>query len=154
MPGYYFPGLRANNPELRKTLEDYEIEALESMGGEFYNGVIEGIQSLAGETKIFLVSNCKVWYLDIFLQLSGLKPVLSGFDCNGISGQPKNEMLLNMKIKHSLPKPLYIGDTAGDETAAKLAGIEFVHAAWGFGKPERDAIAVNSFLELLDYLRG
>ncbi|MCX6655479.1 MAG: hypothetical protein NTY03_10215 [Candidatus Bathyarchaeota archaeon] len=36
-------------------------------------------------------------------------------------------------------RAVYIGDTEGDETAAKLAGVEFVHVSWGFGRPLNDA---------------
>lgn len=147
------PGFRLKYPELRETLEEYEMKAVESSGGEFYDGVIKGIQSLAGESKIFLVSNCQIWYLNLFLDFSGLKPVLAGFDCNGMSGLPKNEMLARMKTNHSLNNPVYIGDTAGDETAATLSGIEFIHASWGFGKPGKTTKAKGSFAELLAYLR-
>jgi len=148
-----FPGLRIKYPVLRETLEEYEKKAIESGGGEFYEGAIAGVRELASKAKVFLVSNCQVWYLDLFLKFSGLKPVLSGFDCNGMSGQPKNEMLARMKSNYSLHNPAYIGDTAGDETAAKLAGMEFVHASWGFGKPGGNIKVVKSFEELLDYLR-
>jgi phosphoglycolate phosphatase len=149
-----FPGLRVKYPALRKTLEEYEMKAVESFGGEFYKGVIESIPKLACETRIFLVSNCLVWYLDLFFRFSGLKPILAGYDCNGMSGLPKNEMLARMIGDYSLHNPVYVGDTGGDETAAKLAGIDFIHASWGFGKPEGEAKTANSFAELLDYLKA
>jgi phosphoglycolate phosphatase len=147
------PGLRIKYPELRKTLEGCEIEAVESRGGEFYDGVIEGIRTLTSESKVFLVSDCQEWYLNLFFGFSRLKSVLTGFDCNGISGLPKNEMLARIKRDYFLHNPVYIGDIASDETAAKLAGIDFVHAAWGFGQPVGETKTVGSFAELLDYLR-
>jgi phosphoglycolate phosphatase len=146
------PELRIKYPELRKMLEGCEIEAVKSIGGEFYDGVIEGIRTLTSESKVFLVSNCQEWYLNLFFGFSCLKSVLTGFDCNGISGLPKNEMLARIKRDYFLHNPVYIGDLASDETAAKLAGIDFVHAAWGFGKPERKTKTVNSFVELVEYL--
>jgi phosphoglycolate phosphatase len=148
-----FPGLRVKNPSLRPVLEDCEKEAIMSSGGGFFDGVIEGIRELAGKYRIFLVSNCQDWYLDLFLDFSGLKPVLTGSDCNGLSGLPKNEMLSRIKSSYSLDNPVYIGDTAGDETAARLAGMEFIHAAWGFGQAEGKAKSANSFTELMEYLR-
>jgi phosphoglycolate phosphatase len=148
------PGLMTKCPALRKTLEEYEMKAVEYFGGEFYKGGIETVREIAEETKVFLVSNCQVWYLDMFFRFSRLKPILAGYDCNGMSGLPKNEMLARMIGDYSLHNPVYVGDTGGDETAAKLAGIDFIHAAWGFGKPEGEAIAVNSFLELLAYLKA
>ena len=80
--------------------------------------------------------------------------MLSGVDCHGMSGLSKNEMLLRMKRDHFLQKPVYMGDTASDQEAAALARIPFIHAAWGFGKPEGKPRAVHSFAELLVYLEG
>jgi phosphoglycolate phosphatase len=144
-------GLRAKVPGLFDTLNQFETEIVRAEGGEFFDGVQEGIRQLAGEYKIFIVSNCQAWYLDFFLDFSKLRPWLTGFDCYGLSGLPKNEMLLNLKNNHSLFNPVYIGDTAGDEIASKLAGMDFIHVSWGFGKPEGKPKTVNSFPELLDY---
>jgi phosphoglycolate phosphatase len=147
------PGVRMKYPELFDILNACEEEILQSEGGVFYDGVIEGIPRLARDHKIFLVSNCQEWYLDLFLDLSGIRPVFSGVDCYGKSGQPKNGMLLNMKHSHSLVKPVYVGDTAGDEAAAKLAGLEFIHVSWGFGKPEGKPKTIDSFVDFMDYLK-
>jgi phosphoglycolate phosphatase len=146
------PGLRAKIPELSDTLNQCETEAVRADGGEFFEGVLDGIRRLAEQYKIFLVSNCQEWYLELFLDLSALRPVLTGFDCHGLSGLPKNEMLLRLKDNQSLHYPAYIGDTAGDETAAKLSGMDFIHAAWGFGQPAAESTTVHSFSKLLRYL--
>ena len=147
-----FPGMRKSYPELFKTLDKYETEAIKSEGGLFFDGVIEGILELAGRYKIFLVSNCQEWYLRLFLDFSGLKHILAGADCNGISGLPKNEMLLRMKRDYALKNPVYIGDTAGDEEAAELADIDFIFASWGFGKPNGSPTTVTSIGELLEHI--
>ena len=146
------PGMRKSYPELFKTLDKYETEAIKSEGGRFFDGVIEGILELADRYKIFLVSNCQEWYLRLFLDFSGLKHILAGTDCNGISGLPKNEMLLRMKRDYALTKPVYIGDTAEDEEAAELADIDFIFASWGFGKPNGTPTTVNTFNELLEHI--
>jgi phosphoglycolate phosphatase len=146
------PGLRARYSALLDTLNDCEIEAVKSDGGEFFDGVMEGITQLASEHKIFLVSNCQEWYLNLFLDFSGFRSMLAGFDCHGMSGLPKNEMLSRIKNNHSLDNPVYIGDTASDETAAKLANIAFVYVSWGFGRPEGEPKTVHSFTELVGYL--
>jgi phosphoglycolate phosphatase len=148
------PGLKAKYPGLIQTLNNCETEAVQCRGGDLFSGAIEVVRALAGEFKVFLASNCQEWYLKLFLDFSGLKPVLAGFDCHGLSGLPKNEMLLRIKRNYSLNNPVYVGDTAGDETAARLAGIEYVHVAWSFGKPGKETRTVSSFTELQDYLRG
>jgi phosphoglycolate phosphatase len=146
------PGLKVKYPDLIRELNDSEMEAVKSSGGNFYDGVIEGFRKLAGKYKIFLVSNCQDWYLNVFLDFSGLKPVLTGFDCHGMSGLPKSEMLSRIQTLHSLSNPVYIGDTASDEKAAKEANIEFIYASWGFGAPAGETKTVNSFNELVYYL--
>jgi phosphoglycolate phosphatase len=148
------PGLRFNYPGLIQTLNDYEMAAVKTKGGEFFNGVIIGVQELSRDFKVFLVSNCQEWYLNLFLDFSGLKPALAGFDCHGLSGLPKNKMLSRIKSKYFLNNPVYVGDTASDETAAKLAGIDYVYVAWGFGKPGRGTQTVGSFTELQGQMMG
>jgi phosphoglycolate phosphatase len=148
------PGLQKKYPDLLDTLDDCEIEAIRSDGGTFYDGAINGIKTLASSRKIFLVSNCQNWYIKLFLELSGLQPVLAGFDCYGMSGVPKNEMLTKIKSNYSLNNPVYVGDTEGDESAANLAGIDFIHASYGFGSSSKKAVKVDSFAALLDYFGG
>jgi phosphoglycolate phosphatase len=138
--------------ELLNTLNDCEIEVVKFEGGKFFDGVLDGIIQLANAYTIFLVSNCQEWDLNLFLKFSGLRAVFAGFDCHGMSGLPKHEMLSRIKSEHSLNNPVYIGDTASDETAAKLAHMAFIYVSWGFGKPEGEAKTVHSFAELLGYL--
>jgi phosphoglycolate phosphatase len=146
------PGIRTHVPKLFDTLNKYETEVVRSEGGKFFDGVREGIWHLAKRTKIFLVSNCQEWYMELFLHFSNFKPVLAGFDCYGLSGLPKHDMLRKLKDNHSLYNPVYIGDTSGDETAARIAGMTFIHVAWGFWKPQGSPIIVHTFRELVDFL--
>lgn len=146
------PGLREQYPTLLDTLNACETEVVMAEGGRFYDGVITGMQQLARNYKIFLVSNCQEWYLNLFLHFSGFRTVLTGVDCHGLSGLPKHEMLVRIKRDHALSNPVYVGDTAGDEAAAKMSSVEFIHGAWGFGKPEGKVRTVHSFAELLSSL--
>jgi phosphoglycolate phosphatase len=148
------PGLRTERPELVEVLIHRETTVISEEGGKFYEGVIDGINQLACDYRVFLVSNCPEWYLNLFLGFSRLAPVLSGVDCYGKSGLSKDQMLAKMKLHYSLKNPLYVGDTAVDEKAAALAGIAFVHAAWGFGKPEGEAAFAHSFHGLLSHIAG
>jgi phosphoglycolate phosphatase len=147
------PGLSQRYQDLLKTLEEHEYKILEFDGGRFFSGAVECVRSLAEETRVFLVSNCEARDLDLFLRFSGLSPQIAGFDCHGMSGLPKSEMLAKMKNKYSLNNPVYIGDTAGDEAASRQAGIEFVYVSWGFGELQRNVKTVDSFTELVDYLK-
>jgi phosphoglycolate phosphatase len=146
------PGMSVRHPSLFEVLCRYERAGVKRDGGKLYDGAFEAVSLLANKFDVFLVSNCQDWYLELFLDFSGLGPLLSGVDCHGRSSLPKNEMLSRMKRLQSPAAPVYVGDTAGDEAAAATAGITYIHASWGFGQPKGDPITVNSFAELLALL--
>jgi phosphoglycolate phosphatase len=148
------PGLRTRHPEFLDTLSGCEQAAVERDGGEFYEGAVETVTRLSHDFPVFLVSNCQEWYLRLFLDFSGLGPVLDGCDCHGQSGKPKSEMLTDIKRGKALSAPVYIGDTAADAAAARAAGMSHIHVSWGFGQPDAEAVVVDSFTELLACLRS
>jgi len=43
---------------------------------------------------------------------------------------------------------LFVGDMETDWQAAKRAGIDYVHAAWGYGAPIKSIPTINSILDL------
>jgi phosphoglycolate phosphatase len=146
------PGERVNHPELFSVFARREAEVVATDGGVFYDGALDGVTRLAREYRVFLVSNCEEWYLNLFLRFSRLGSVLSGTDCHGMSGMAKDEMLRRMARDYRLNRPVYIGDTAADEEAAARAAMAFIHAAWGFGKPLGAPKSVSSFADLAGYL--
>jgi phosphoglycolate phosphatase len=145
------PGLLSAHPHLLAALNEAELEVVEIEGGIFYEGVLDGIKLLSESHQIFLVSNCQDWYLKLFLELSGLKPFLISYDCNGLSGLPKHDMLTNMKNKSALKNPVYIGDTASDEAACKQANLDFIHVSYGFGTTVNKCLSFDSFAALVGY---
>jgi phosphoglycolate phosphatase len=147
------PGLKENYPTLQATLDEYETKLIKSEGGKFYQGMIDGIKELSTKKRIFLVSNCQDWYMELFLELSGLKENITAHDCHGKSGNTKKEMLTEMKDNYSLKNTVYIGDTHGDEEAASQAEIDFIHAAYGFGTSKNNTSKAHSFPELLNLLK-
>ena len=50
-------------------------------------------------------------------------------------------------------KAIYIGDTAKDQEAAQVAGIPFIHAAYGFGKTVRPEGVIGALAELPEKIR-
>lgn len=148
------PGLKNQYPELLDILSSHEREVVKSVGGTLYDGVTHGIQTLASRYKIFLVSNCQDWYMKLFLNFSSCEPALTGFDCFGMSGLPKDQMLTRIKRNYSLNNPVYVGDTKEDESAASLANIEFIHVSYGFGSLVQKTQTFNSFIALLNYFLG
>jgi phosphoglycolate phosphatase len=146
------PNEKSSVPGLKDVIEEKEIETIGFRGAAFYEGASDGIKDLAAFYKIFIASNCQTSYLRLFLEKSGLEAVLSGYDCYGMSGLPKGGMLAKMKKEHSLKDPVYVGDTAIDEEAAATAGMDFIHAAYGFGIASAK-VNFDSFPALVKYLK-
>lgn len=66
-----------------------------------------------------------------------------------MSREPKQTMIERMITTHSLKRPVYIGDTEGDQRAAEEAGISFIYAAYGFREVETER-SVSSFAEIVE----
>lgn len=130
------PGLSPPSETLLATLLVHERAVLERTGGALYDGVAEGLRSLAAAYPLYLVSNCPDWYLEAFLRISGLRAHFAGCDCYGSSGMSKADMLANLAATRRLQAAVYLGDTQGDREAAEAAGMTFVHAGYGFGELE------------------
>jgi phosphoglycolate phosphatase len=145
------PSLMNAYPHLLAALNKAELEVVENEGGIFYEGVLDGIKLLSESHQIFLVSNCQDWYLKLFLELSGLETLLEGYDCNGLSGLPKHDMLTNLKNKYDIKNPVYIGDTASDEAACRQANLDFIHVSYGFGTTVNKCLSFDSFAAFVGY---
>ena len=68
------------------TQEEYAY--LRSVGGwHLFPGVREGLERLARDYDLFLVSNCQCGYIELFLELSGTKEFVRAHLCPGDTGK-------------------------------------------------------------------
>jgi phosphoglycolate phosphatase len=147
-----FPDLsREELDALLPDLEQHEQRAVRERGGLLYPGVRAYLPRLAKCSPLFLLSNCQRWYMDAFLDQSGLRGVFRGTLCHGDTGLSKAENLAVLQKRHDLREPVYVGDTVSDREAARIAGCTFLHAAWGFGSVE-GAPAFLTFRDLATWL--
>jgi phosphoglycolate phosphatase len=128
----------------------HEKEAVLEKGGVLYDHVHRGLSRLAEDYEIGLVSNCQDWYLDNFISFAGIGDFLVDADCHGKSGLSKGRMIQGMIERNGFGRSVYVGDTAGDEKGADDAGVDFIHASYGFGKPVGKHKTVSSFRELVE----
>ncbi len=145
------PALCPPSDDLLAALEAGERKMIEAGCGTLYPGVVEGLRRLSGVYRLFVVSNCPDWYLEVFLQTTGLRGCFTAWDCHGSSGEPKSEMLSGMRQKHGLQRAVYVGDTQGDRQSTEAAGMQFVFVRYGFGHTEAPALAFDDFGALVDY---
>ncbi|MCR5507066.1 MAG: HAD family hydrolase [Lachnospiraceae bacterium] len=121
----------------------YEHEYLERESGILYPGILETIRELALSHDIFIVSNCQAGYIELFINKTGIGDVIRDHVCLGDNNLLKAANIKLIKDKYSLRDPVYVGDIQGDANASYEAGVEFIHAAYGFGKVDKCYAAVT-----------
>ena len=115
----------------------YEQKALlENTKNITYEGVIETLKKLSSIIPIFIVSNCQSGYIELVIEKNKITPLIKDFECFGNTGKSKAENIKLIASRNGLNAPVYVGDTQGDYEACKEAGVPFIWAAYGFGKPE------------------
>jgi len=62
----------------------------------------------------------------------------------------KSENIKLVMERSSLEHPVYVGDTLGDQQAAKGAGVPFVYATYGFGTADQFDYQLDRFDQLLN----
>ena len=129
----------------------YEQKALlENSKNITYDGVIETLKKLSSIIPIFIVSNCQSGYIELVIEKNKITPLIKDFECFGNTGKSKAENIKLVARRNGLKSPVYVGDTQGDYEACKEAGVPFIWAAYGFGKPEDNNYyaKIDSFTQL------
>ena len=134
--------------EVFDALSEDECAYLAEHGAALYPGVEAGLRALAQTRRLFLVSNCQRGYIEAFVAACGFEALFEAQLCAGVTGLGKGENLQKLMRERGLSHAVFVGDTLGDESAARQAGCAFVHAAYGFGTAERPDAVIHSFAEL------
>jgi phosphoglycolate phosphatase len=148
----FLPGIIDRQPEIISSIDKYERELVEAVGGSIYDEVQEGLSTLSKRYKLFIVSNCQDWYLKAFLKQSKTQMYFTDSDCFGKSNISKAEMIKRIIHRHDLKKPVYVGDTMSDYQSSVKAEADFIFAAYGFGEIDLDCKRVSSFRDLMKIL--
>lgn len=121
-------------------------------GGILYPELEETLEQLAKKYKLIIVSNCEDGYIESFFEAHGLQKYFCDYECPGRTGKFKADNIRIVMERNGLKSPVYIGDTLGDATAAKEAGVPFIFAEYGFGQVTEYVDVIHSFSELKKYL--
>lgn len=127
-----------------------ENEYLPLHGGILFQGLEETLKKLSQKYKLFIVSNCHHGYIEAFFHAHNMKKYFIDFEHPGRTGLTKGENIKLIINRNNLKNPMYVGDTQGDRNAARLAGIPFVYASYGFGSVEDYDYKIDRFPELVD----
>src|SRR3569833_4497 len=126
-------------------------ELLPRDGGVLYEGVKEGLKQLAGKYKLYIVSNCGVGIIRLFMDWAGINEHIVDEIAYGTNHKPKHHNIRLLIDKHQLENPVYVGDTEGDAEQSRIAGIPFVFVSYGFGETHDHDLRFDDFTDLTNY---
>lgn len=138
--------------ELLSLCCEYEQAALSECDEDLtYEGMNDTLHKLSKNHNLFIVSNCQNGYIELVIRKTGLTGLIKDFECFGRTELQKDENIKLVMERNGLEPSdtVYIGDTMGDFTATKKAGIKFVFASYGFGDVAEPDYVISSIGELL-----
>lgn len=127
---------------------DEEVKYLCENGAILYDGLEETISLLSRNYKLYIVSNCQDGYVPAFLQAHKLGQYFADIEMSGRTGLDKGNNIKLLMERNSIKAAVYVGDTDGDEKAARFAGIPFIYAEYGFGKVVNPDAVITRIVEL------
>lgn len=123
---------------------DEEVIYLREHGARVYDGMEETLKTLMKDYDLYIVSNCQDGYVPAFMHAHGVEKYITDIEMSGRTGMDKGRNICLLMERNGITDAVYVGDTEGDEKAARYAKIPFIWAAYGFGKANApdDSIAV------------
>ena len=129
----------------------YEVEYLYTHCGALYPGFRAVMETLKNRGySLAVVSNCQRGYIDAFLTSSDAADLFLDYEEWERTGLTKGENIRLVMERNGYKKGIYIGDTKKDREAALLAGIPFIHAAYGFGEVDNPDGIIRRLSDLPD----
>ena len=125
-----------------------ENEYLRTHGAKLYPKIEETLQKLKEKYHLYIVSNCQSGYIEAFLEYYGYGKYIEDIECYGNNGLVKGENIRKVVERNHLTKAVYVGDIQGDYDASMQAGVEFIHAGYGFGTVNANVPEITAFEEL------
>jgi len=146
----FFPYLEENRRmDLMEACCIEEQELLRNEGGMLFPKLESVLDTLSEKYALYIVSNCYSGYIETFLEYHKVSHYFKDIECAGNTGLSKGENIKRIIERNDLKQPIYVGDTQGDCDGAKLAGIPFVYAAYGFGEVDSYDRKIDSIEELV-----
>lgn len=149
-----FPGTTTEQQQMLMD-ECCEVENayLSEHGATLYPRLEETLMELKKHYKLFVVSNCQKGYIESFMKAHKLSHCFDDIECWGNNLLPKGENNKLIMKRNGVTKAVYVGDTAGDEESARVAGIPFIFAKYGFGEakdPDYILEAISDLPKLME----
>lgn len=146
----FYYGYLSDEKSYKYTKEAFErnVEYLSKGEGKLYPDVVETLDVLSKNYKLFIVSNCALEYIRIFFKTCGLEKYFLDYECGGTNGFSKAENIKMIIERNGLNSPVYVGDTIHDKEASRKAGVPFIYASYGFGDVSEYDYKIDKFKNL------
>lgn len=149
----FFPDVDKKTREcIMEQCAGIECDYVSKHGGVLFESLEGTLEKLSKKYKLFIVSNCQEGYIEAFYNYHKLEKYFADFENPGRTGLSKGENIKLIVERNNLQAPLYVGDTLGDCKAAKLAGIPFVYARYGFGEVVEYDYVIDTIKELVEVM--
>lgn len=151
-----FPALDDDESgELMEIVGRYEREVMESCYEDLsYPNVRETLEELSKRNNLYIVSNCRDGYIEHTMKRLGITEFIKDYECYGRTGLYKTDNLKLLMERNKIKSAVYVGDTLGDYISSKEAGLEFIHASYGFGEVDNPDYSIDKIEELLSFSEG
>ena len=148
-----FPELDEKDREvLLQKCGEKENDYLRENGGILYPEVEATLIRLKDKYHLYIVSNCQSGYIEAFLEYYGFGKYFDDIECYGNNNMKKGDNIRLLADRNCLDTAVYVGDIQGDYVASREAGVDFIHAAYGFGAMEQKVPYINKFSDLYDVM--
>ena len=114
-----------------------------------YPDIKSTMEVLAKDHRLFIVSNGQKGYPQLAAKKLAVDHLIAGYLSYGDTGTHKGETIRILMKDHEITSAVYVGDTQGDYEATVDAGIDFIWADYGFGKPDACNAVIHCFKDLL-----
>ena len=131
-----------------------ENEYLRAHGGVLYPKLEETLQQLQKDYRLYIVSNCQSGYIEAFLEHYGFYGYFEDIECFGNNGLDKGTNIRRLMDRNHLQQAVYVGDIQGDYDASSKAGVQFIHAAYGFGTIKEKVPKIHAISELPEIVKN
>lgn len=147
-----FPELdKEKRMQLLDVCGERENAYLREHGGILYDGVERTFQKLKEKGyHLAIVSNCQKGYIEAFLDYYKLWDYMEDIQCYGDNLRQKGDNIRLVAERNGFGQAVYVGDIQGDYDASRRAGVDFIHAAYGFGTIDAVVPKIHAFAELAE----
>ena len=119
---------------------------------EFYDGAEDTLKEIKKNSKIAVVTSKTAERTNVILDHLDVEFDYVVSPKKGLRGKPApDQILFCLAMTQTDPKDaVYIGDMQVDYEAATRAGIDFIHASYGYGKCDHSVKSIENLNSLLD----